>query len=341
MNATGVWGQVLPDIILLKNYESTRRFLLDNIAFRTIAHWGKAFQQVNLEACTITGQKGGREGKVKITIRHKDETTASRKLSQSVFEKLPGYKFNLHLTDSSWNILQKLSSLPRFRSVFDVHEGIHTGNVREKLFVNKKLNSKCRKLILGRDEVQRYHLHWNGQWVHYTKDCLGKNDYAGLGHPDYFETPKLVIRRTGDFVLACLDEDGYYFSNNVFVCLPNRDDIDLRFYLGLLNSRLLTWYYQTVQPRVGKMFAEIKINLINDFPIPALDLSDKKSRAHRDKLVSLVDQMLSAQEKLLAAISDTDRKTHTQRIEILDQQIDAIVYELYGLTDEEIGIVEG
>lgn len=42
-------------------------------------------------------------------------------------------------------------------------------------------------------------------------------EYAGLGNSKYFENNKLVVRRTGDFILANVDNDNYYFSNNVFV----------------------------------------------------------------------------------------------------------------------------
>ena len=335
----GFWGQVLPDIILLKNYETTRCFLLDNMTLLSIDHWGKAFKQVNMEACTITAKKGQSRGNhaVTIGIHLKNDATIKRRIYQKLFSELPGKKFNLFLTDASRDLLKKLSENHTFGDFFHVHEGIHTGNVREKLFVDKKINARCKKLIFGRDEVQRYYLTWGGKWVHYTKDHFHKNEYAGLGKPEYFECAKLVIRRTGDYVLACLDEKGYYFSNNVFVCIPKNESVDLRVFLALLNSRLLTWYYRTVQPRVGKMFAEIKINLLNDFPVPfgnTLSSLQKKKLAH---LADLADQMLAAKLKQYELFTDVNHK----RIAILDSQIDALVYELYGLTAEEIAIIEG
>ena len=152
---------------------------------------------------------------------------------------------------------------------------------------------------------------------------------------------ELVIRRTGDYVLACIDEDGYYFSNNVFVCVPKNENMDLKIFLALLNSRLLTWYYRTVQPRVGKMFAEIKINLINDFPMQFGEILSPSQNKICQRLVSLTDQMLAAQVALRNPTWGADRKSTKQRITILDNQIDALVYQLYGLTTEEIAIIEG
>jgi hypothetical protein len=184
-------------------------------------------------------------------------------------------------------------------------------------------------------------LRWNGKWVHYTKEFFGKNEYAGLGKPEYFECTKLIIRRTGDYVLACIDEEGYYFSNNVFVCIPKNETVDLKLFLGILNSRLLTWYYRTVQPRVGKMFAEIKIHLINDFPSPFGETLSASQKKLCDRLVDLVEQMLTVQKRLHELPKDLSQNLNRKRVTIIGDQIDAVVYKLYGLTAEEIAIVEG
>ena len=56
----------------------------------------------------------------------------------------------------------------------------------------------------------------------------------------------------------------------------------------------------------------------------------------------LVDQMLAAQEQLSgSALSDSDKKFLQQRVDVLDKQINAVVYGLYGLTADEVKVVEG
>ena len=64
---------------------------------------------------------------------------------------------------------------------------------------------------------------------------------------------------------------------------------------------------------------------------------------HNDIMVNLAEQMLEAQKEAHSDknITETDKKLAKQRIDILDKQIDTLVYELYGLTEEEIKIVEG
>jgi len=64
-------------------------------------------------------------------------------------------------------------------------------------------------------------------------------------------------------------------------------------------------------------------------------------KSRHDRLVELVEQMLAAKAKLPAAKTERDREFYTNKCATLDQQIDALVYELYGLTPEEIKLVEG
>ena len=51
--------------------------------------------------------------------------------------------------------------------------------------------------------------------------------------------------------------------------------------------------------------------------------------------------MIEAKQKLAAAKSDSDKKLLEQRVELIDSQINSAVYKLYGLTDDEIKVVEG
>jgi len=58
-------------------------------------------------------------------------------------------------------------------------------------------------------------------------------------------------------------------------------------------------------------------------------------------MVSLVEQMLTLHKQLQEARTPHEQTALQRQIEAKDLQIDALVYELYGLTEEEIKIVEG
>ena len=68
--------------------------------------------------------------------------------------------------------------------------------------------------------------------------------------------------------------------------------------------------------------------------------SQPADNASQDRMVELVEQMLAARKQLAAAQSERDKDFYTNRCDGLDRQIDALVYDLYALTPDEIKIVE-
>ncbi len=124
------------------------------------------------------------------------------------------------------------------------------------------------------------------------------------------------------------------------VLVPTQPDLSLYYVLGVLNSGLLNWFYHTLNPEVGEALAEVKKTNVAKLPIRSIDFSDPTDRAHYDKMVSLVKRMLVIHQELQSTTSPTTQARIEREIHVTGEQIDALVYELYGLTDEEIEIVE-
>ena len=76
------------------------------------------------------------------------------------------------------------------------------------------------------------------------------------------------------------------------------------------------------------------------FSDTAIDFSDLVDVARHDRMVELVQTMLDLHRQLSSAGPDHERTLLARRIEATDRQIDRLVYELYGLTEEEIELVE-
>ena len=120
-----------------------------------------------------------------------------------------------------------------------------------------------------------------------------------------------------------------------------QEGLDYRYLLGLLNSRLLDWYLHKVSLRAYQTAFMYVKKYIEQLPVRPIDFSKPADKAAHDRMVSLVERMLDLHKKLAAAKSP-DEKTRLEReIKSTDAEIDRLVYELYGLTEEEIGIVEG
>jgi hypothetical protein len=78
-----------------------------------------------------------------------------------------------------------------------------------------------------------------------------------------------------------------------------------------------------------------------ELPIRTIDFTNPDEKAQHDKLVALVDNMLELQKKYHEARMERDKELFERQIKIVDAQIDRLVYELYGLSEEEIRVVEG
>jgi len=353
----GYWAMILPDIILLKNYPEIRKYILDRSLIKWIGYAGMAFENVNIDSvvlvCLKTRPLLSPRHNINILMnvpsRSMQKIKPDRKTPQALFLKLQDYKFNIHLDADKIALLDKLNKLPRLSEFLEAHEGIHSGNVRKKLFLSKRKNRFCRKMIFGREEINRYELNWAGKWVNCNPAIINKSagEYANLGHERYFTSPKIFVRRTGDYVMAVPDYDGFFASNNLFVLLekdrPTQESGEtkrpdnLLYFTGLLNSRLITWYFRTIQPRVGKLFAELKINHIHDFPLPLPNSNDSREYV---QMVSLVKRNMEFLARLGKTTSEHDRKVLDSAIQATEHSINQLTCEIYNLHGHEIEMTE-
>lgn len=138
--------------------------------------------------------------------------------------------------------------------------------------------------------------------------------------------------------------DNFYFINVTtggYGITIDETMFSYQYLCGLLNSRLLNLYLKQVTTNFrGGYFAANK-QFIEQLPIRTIDFTNPDERAQHDKLISLVDNMLELQKKCHEARMERDKEIYERQIKIVDAQIDGLVYGLYGLTEDEIRIVEG
>jgi hypothetical protein len=93
---------------------------------------------------------------------------------------------------------------------------------------------------------------------------------------------KIVMRQTGDSLIATIDEERYLCLNNMHVVVPVRSRPNPHYILGVLNSKLLNWYYQTLNPEAGEALAEVKKTNVANLPIRTIESSDHADKAKHD-----------------------------------------------------------
>jgi len=166
--------------------------------------------------------------------------------------------------------------------------------------------------------------------------------YSRPMHREYYHLPKLYCSRRAHRNTFCFDDgfDCLGFSNMTVIFDTNKN-FPLKYLLALLNSKLLTFRYRSIGKQTGGGSFEYFPNGVGKLPIRALNLSDPADKAAHDKLASLADAMLALKQREAAEPNPRARESITRQIISTDAAIDAAVYALYGLTDEEVAIVEG
>ncbi len=245
---------------------------------------------------------------------------------------------------------------------FVVDEETRTAILRR----NRKAEEIIKPFLNGRD-VRRYYIDYKNAYLIYTyhgveidrypaveqhlksfKDKLQKRStkqqWYELQQPQYnfakyMDAPKIIFPDISTNPRFALDDVGYYSSNTTYF-IPRRD----LYLLGLLNSSLGHFYFlKTCAGLEGKNETYLRFfgQYLEGFPVCNIDTANKTDKARHDKMVSLVDQMLSLNMQLAVVKTDHEKTALQRQIDAIDQQIDKLAYELYGLTDEEIKVVAG
>lgn len=159
-----------------------------------------------------------------------------------------------------------------------------------------------------------------------------------IDYYEEFEKPKIIypnILKKPEFTF---DTEANYTNQKCFIIA--RDD---KYLLGILNSSVNFYLFRKKLPKLRGDFYEPSYVIFKNFPIPKLDLSKPSEKAQHDALVAQVERILALQAEHQTLSEQVDERRHevAEQIAQVDKTIDGMVYQLYGLSAEEIAIVEG
>jgi hypothetical protein len=156
---------------------------------------------------------------------------------------------------------------------------------------------------------------------------------------------KLCVPRLVERLYVSFDHDGGHFLDNVDVggitLKPAYQQQGLPYLLGLLNSSVLRWFFPFVSAPFRGGWLSANRQFVEQLPIRPIDFSNPSDKTNHEWVVQLVEQMLTLHKQLSNAKTGHDQTLIQRQIDATDRQIDRLVYELYGLTEEEIAVVEG
>jgi len=151
-----------------------------------------------------------------------------------------------------------------------------------------------------------------------------------------FEKPKIFYPDIAQRGCFTFDETGKFFcAQSGYFIVSNQ-----KYLLGLLNSKLITFYYSKITAPIHGGYMRFFTQDIAKLPIYTIDFDNPNDKTRHDRMVMLVTEMLELHKHLRQAKTDQEKLIITREIESTDRQLDSLVYGLYGLSVDEIAVVE-
>jgi len=289
------------------------------------------------------------------------------------FIKSKGFFYEQNVFDSkSWSLIepekveiqQKIEKQGKTLEQLDakIRLGLATGNNdafvidedkrKEFIRLNRKNSEIIKPILRGRD-IFRYQYELPNLYILLTKNGVNvQKDYPDIykyldsfgtafknrgaqgqhwtnlratAFFDDFKEEKIVWIELTDIGRFALCTDEIYLLNSAYFLLPP-PQVDTKYLLGILNSRLIYFYLGLIAETSGMGTSRWINNYVKEFPI--IEAASDKQK----EVAKLVTKILAAKRAAPAGQANTSK---------LEREIDRLVYQLYGLSEDEIAIVEG
>jgi hypothetical protein len=338
----GFFGFITPNTFLRNKFSvNLRDILLHQTKIRNIClFYYSVFTAASVDTLIICAQKTKNvtlDDDV-VEIEKRTEIGISLKIiqcSQNVWLKNQNFEIEIVESQKSMVIDKIQNASKSFGTYGTAYFGIQTHD--RKKYVSTECKTQNWKAVIDGQNIHNWFMDEPIEFICYEKKAIKSG-----GKDDVYQKERICTRQIGITPVATIVPPGIYTLNTIYnLYFDKQPEYSLQFVLGIMMSTAFKFFWKTKYFDEKMTFPKVKKNALLDMPIPALDLSKKPDKAAHDKLVSLVDQMLALKKKEQAEAVPQAKTIIGRQIQALDGQIDALVYQLYDLTDAEIKIVEG
>ena len=249
---------------------------------------------------------------------------------QKLFHSINHKRFRLFFDKATMDLIGKIEKGSKeLGSFMTGRTGVRSMIGQKKIVATEKKGEKWQRGLISGSQILKYKVIDKGNYINIDPKLLNKGGW------DYnvIHSPKILVRQTGDTLIAAVDYDGFYHLNNIHSFAPNAQNnnrLGILYLLALFNSKLLAFYYKNISLETERAMAQTDIETLETLPVKEVP---KKEQEH---FIALV-------EKILALTKDkeySENSTKQAKVRDYEKQIDQLVYKLYALTPEEIKIVE-
>lgn len=240
------------------------------------------------------------------------------KYNQSYFSTTDLHRFRLFFRKEDFDIINYVDKniKNKMKTYLTGHTGVRSLIGQENIISKEPKDKFYKKGLISSAQVVRYSLSYEGDFININPELLNKGGWD----KDVVEKQKILIRQTGDRIIATIDGQKLYHLNNLHSFSPNTL-VSMQFLKSILliiNSWFITWYYRKISLEEGRVMAQTDIETLEKLPIPKID--------------NKANEVLSLETNYLLFLNTTgERRTQLKDIiEFFDHQIaDSLIYELY------------
>ncbi|TVM04265.1 MAG: restriction endonuclease [Candidatus Brocadia sp. WS118] len=306
-----------------------REWLTKNHSIIDVFDWYKPFEEAKdtrVHTVLLGISKNNLHIKVKQVLPSNPKIIyRNYEIPHSIISGFKKSEWRFYQTDVERRIFNKMEGISQpLEKLYYIKYGLRTGNNSE--YITEKETKY--PLIAGADIASLYEVKWKPKY-------LKKTEGLPEGYfKEYFSDKKIIIQyvRTNSLEIdarwleSAYIEGKYVPLNSLSYIYQKSADHDLKYLLGVLNSFLMNRYYRAYYTDVN-----VKPTYLAQLPIPT-----KNVKTQRD-ISAVVDEILS----LTQSDDYFENPSKQAKVKEYEHHIDQLVYKLYGLTEDEIAIVEG
>jgi type I restriction-modification system DNA methylase subunit len=341
----GLLGFIIPSAWVASKYDlKFRKFLTEMSSISNFVIAPKhTFEDATVETCIII--LSNTEPTNSFVVERWDNPTKDKyKIELKDILDSDSRIFPVYVKKSDFSIIRKIKSIKQtLNDIAQVSWGIKVyqkgkgkppqkgPESKAKLFHSKNKTKSTHKPLIGGSEINRYSLAWKGNYIEYGEWL------AEPRNPTWFSGERILLREVTakGIIQATYVNDEYVFSNSVDGIRIINNKLDIKALLTILNSKLISFYNLNTSANAFKgTFPKVLLQDLRDLPIPKLEENDISI------LVQSCDQLLTLHKQKHSTKLQNSIEQIQNQIDFIDRKINETVYRLYGLTKEEINIIE-
>jgi type I restriction-modification system DNA methylase subunit len=287
LNKNGLLGYIAPNTWrLVSGGNDFRKFITsDKFSIqKIIQHTEKVFVDATVDVDTMIIKNSSAIGIINIIIGNLNKHYFENEIKQSFLHKQD--YFNLSLTENIYRLKNKIENNSfLIKDLFDIKNGVKPYEVgkgkppQTKEVLDSKPYTSETKIdetftpLIGGSSFNKYKLLWNNDyWIKYGEWLAAPRDKSIFDAKE-----KLIFRQTSDSIIGMYIIDNFVMRNNTHILLSKTEnDMNLKYALSVLNSKLINYYYQLINPEKGEALAEVKAFHLENLPIKQISLSDQQ-----------------------------------------------------------------